>query len=60
MTRQKLGASRDLAAAVKAVVAAGLAVARVDIDRAGNIRIATVADGKAEPAEGGDNEWDNI
>ena len=50
---------RDLTRAVKAVVAAGVDIARVEIDKAGTIRIITV---KAEPngrdREG--NEWDSI
>jgi hypothetical protein len=50
---------QDVTRAVKAVVAAGVDIARVEIDKAGTIRIITV---KAEPngrdREG--NEWDSI
>ena len=50
---------QDVTRAVKAVVAAGVDIARVEIDKAGTIRIITV---KAEP-NGQDreaNEWDSI
>jgi hypothetical protein len=49
----------DVTRAVKAVVAAGVDIARVEVDRAGTIRIITV---KAEPngkASEEVNEWDS-
>jgi hypothetical protein len=50
---------QDVTRAVKAVVAAGVDIARVEIDKTGTIRIITV---KAEPngqvREA--NEWDSI
>jgi hypothetical protein len=46
---------RDLTRAVRAVVRAGLEVARVDIDRIGQIRI-VIADGDREVAA--ENPWD--
>ena len=51
---------RDLTAAVKAVVAAGCAVARVEIDKHG--KIVVVMTGNADLADegrGGANEWDS-
>ena len=51
---------RDLTKAVKAVVAAGVDIARVEIDKAGRITIITL---KAEPNGQGReeaNEWDSI
>ncbi len=48
----------DVTRAVKAVVAAGVEVARVEVDKDG--RIVVVA-GKSVPDEGrGGNEWDSI
>jgi hypothetical protein len=48
----------DVTKAVKAVVAAGVEVARVEVDKDG--RIVIVA-GKAMPEDGkGGNEWDRI
>jgi hypothetical protein len=48
----------DVTRAVKAVVAAGVEVARVEVDKDG--RIVVVA-GKPVPDEGrGGNEWDRI
>jgi len=48
----------DVAKAVKAVVAAGVEVARVEVDKHG--RIVIVA-GKPVPDDGkGGNEWDRI
>jgi hypothetical protein len=48
---------RDVTAAVKAVVAAGVTVARVEIDRDGRIAVfANLARVKA--VDGGENEWD--
>jgi hypothetical protein len=50
---------RDLTKAVKAMLAAGVDIARVEIDRAGTIRIITM---KAEPNGQGreENEWDDV
>jgi hypothetical protein len=46
--------------AVKAVAAAGVDIARIEIDRAGKI-IIIAATGSAEPGEGREaNEWDSI
>jgi hypothetical protein len=48
---------QDVTRAVKAVVAAGVDIARVEIDKAGTIRIITV---KAEPnGQDRENEWDS-
>ena len=50
---------QDVTRAVKAVVAAGVGIARVEIDKAGTIRIITL---KAEPNGQGReaNEWDDV
>ena len=50
----------DVTRAVKAVAAAGVGIARVEIDKAGKITIITAdaADGSNEVTEG--NEWDRI
>jgi hypothetical protein len=52
---------QDVTRAVKAVAAAGVGIARVEIDKAGKITIVAVG---AEPAEGKGrqeaNEWDRI
>lgn len=48
---------RDVTAAVKAVVAAGCAVARVEVSKDGKIVIVTAANDGAQD-RGGDNEWD--
>jgi hypothetical protein len=51
---------QDVTRAVKAVAAAGVDIARIEIDRAGRIVI-IAAKGSAEPGEGREaNEWDNI
>jgi len=51
----------DVTRAVKAVVAAGVDIARVEIDKAGKITIITL---KAEPEPNGQcrekNEWDDV
>jgi hypothetical protein len=63
MTRSRAPSAfkqRDLTKAVKAMLAAGVDIARVEIDRAGTIRIITM---KAEPNGQGReeaNEWDSI
>lgn len=50
---------RDVTAAVKAVVAAGVPVARVEIDKSGTIRITTSKPGEVgEAISQGANEWD--
>ena len=51
---------QDVTRAVKAVVAAGVGIARVEIDKAGKITIIALS---AEPnGKGGEevNEWDSI
>jgi hypothetical protein len=49
-----------LTAAVKAVVAAGLAVRSIEVDKAGKIRILTDS-AHGEPGRAGEsNEWDAI
>jgi hypothetical protein len=51
---------RDLCAALKAVVAAGREVARVELDKNGRI-IVILASGKEHVAEkSGNNEWDDL
>jgi hypothetical protein len=51
---------RDVTAAVKAVVAAGVAIARVEVDKSGKIVI--IANSPNEVAEEGvgSNEWDSV
>jgi hypothetical protein len=48
---------QDVTRAIKAVAAAGVSIARVEIDKAGKIVIVTASD--AWPDDGG-NEWDRI
>ena len=48
---------QDVTRAIKAVAAAGVSIARVEIDKAGKIVIVTASD--ARPDDGG-NEWDHI
>ena len=50
---------RDVTAAVKAVVAAGVGIARVEIDKTGNIRITTASGSDKTDRAGGGNEWDS-
>jgi hypothetical protein len=48
---------QDVARAVKAVTAAGVHIARIEIDRTGKIAIIAMA----EPKQlGEDNEWDQV
>jgi hypothetical protein len=51
---------QDVTRAIRAVVAAGVGIPRVEIDKAGKITIITAdaADGRNEVTEG--NEWDRI
>jgi predicted aspartyl protease len=51
---------RDVTAAVKAVVAAGVTIARVEVDKEG--KIVVIASSANEPAQedGGRNEWDSV
>lgn len=51
---------RDVTAAVKAVAAAGVAIARVEVDRAGKIVIIAVGTNGAVEESGGTNEWDSV
>lgn len=48
----------DVTRAVKAVVAAGVEVARVEVDKDG--RISVVAGKPASDQGGGGNEWDSV
>jgi hypothetical protein len=49
---------RDVTAAVKAVVAAGVEVARIKIGKDGSIEINTGKPAEFEPEGRGENEWD--
>jgi hypothetical protein len=56
---------QDVTRAVKAVLAAGVGIARVEVDRAGKITITTASakgatDGGASSAGGEENEWDRV
>jgi hypothetical protein len=51
---------RDVTAAVKAVVAAGVAIARVEVDKIGKIVIIAGRPNDIAEAPGGGNEWDSI
>jgi hypothetical protein len=51
---------RDVTKAMKAVVAAGFEVLRVEVDRAGNIVVVTGKPGEDQTPEGEANEWDRI
>jgi hypothetical protein len=62
MTRSRAPSAfkqRDLTKAVKAMLVAGVDIARVEIDRAGTIRIIMM---KAEPngQSREENEWDDV
>jgi hypothetical protein len=49
---------RDVTRAVKAVTAAGVGIARVEIDKEGKIAIIATAEPQAEGREA--NEWDGV
>jgi hypothetical protein len=51
---------QDVTRAVKAVVAAGVGIARVEIDKAGKITIIALAVEQREEGRDEPNEWDNI
>lgn len=51
---------RDMTAAIKAAVAAGVAVARVEVDKNGKIAIIAGGPNDAVEEGGGGNEWDRI
>jgi hypothetical protein len=51
---------RDVTAAIKAAVAAGVAIARIEIDRGGKIAIIPGRPNDMAEALGGGNEWDSI
>jgi hypothetical protein len=48
---------QDLVRALKGAKAAGIEIARIEIDRSGKIVIVT---GEGEPPDSGRNEWDEI
>jgi hypothetical protein len=50
----------DVTRAVKAVVAAGVGIARVEIDKAGTIRIITQSSEQNGQGREEVNEWDSI
>jgi hypothetical protein len=50
---------RDLTAAVRGAIAAGCAVARVEVSKDGTI-IVVVVDGKQPSNDAGANEWDSL
>ena len=51
---------RDVTAAVKAVVAAGVEVARVEVDKHGKIVVVTGKPDQPAAESTGGNEWDRI
>lgn len=55
---------RDVTAAVRAVVAAGIAITRVEVDRGGKIVIIVGKDGESGNSNGDGfepaNEWDEV
>jgi hypothetical protein len=52
---------RDMTKAVKAVVAAGVPVAKVEVDKAGKITVVVAGNGQESSDEGREgNEWDRI
>jgi hypothetical protein len=51
---------RDLTAAVKGVVAAGCAVARVEVSKDGKIIVVISTEQALNTANDNPNEWDNI
>jgi hypothetical protein len=52
---------RDLTAAVKGVVAAGFAVARVEVDKDGKIVVVVISKEHAlNTTDDGVNEWDGV
>jgi hypothetical protein len=51
---------RDLSAAIKAAVAAGCAIARVEVGKDGRIVLVLVTGEERSLAAGCDNEWDDV
>jgi hypothetical protein len=52
---------RDVTRAVKAVAAAGVTVAKVEVDKDGKIVVVVVgADKTQDPADTGTNSWDTL
>jgi hypothetical protein len=51
---------QDVTRAVKAVVAAGVGIARVEVDKAGKITIIALATEQRGEAREEANEWDSI
>jgi hypothetical protein len=50
--------ARDVTKAVKAVSAAGMSVAKVEVDKAGKIIVVVGEQGKADAPT--DNSWDSV
>ena len=51
---------QDVTRAVKAVTAAGVHIARVEIDKAGKITIIAATGTELEKGAAGNNEWDTV
>ena len=51
---------QDVTRAVKAVSAAGVHIARVEIDKAGKITIIAATGTELEKGAAGNNEWDTV
>ena len=51
---------RDLTAAVKGAIAAGCAVARVEVDKDGKIVVIVLGKEQSPEKPDGANEWDNL
>jgi hypothetical protein len=51
---------RDLTAAVKGAIAAGCAVARVEVDKDGRIVVIVIGKEQSPEKPAGANEWDDL
>jgi hypothetical protein len=51
---------QDVTRAVKAVTAAGVHIARVEIDTAGKITIIAATATESDKGKAGNNEWDTV